>query len=67
MTENHLEQAERHVREGTAKVARQHEIVEQLKAGGHDVEQAEALLSTLEEVLAGARDHLVRVRSRQSR
>jgi hypothetical protein len=53
----HLAQAERHVAEGEARIARQAELVERLRGGGQDVAAAEALLTNLQQTLAIWKDH----------
>ena len=59
-SESHLSQAERHVREGEARVQRQLEVVRELEAAGHerDAERARELLAVLTEHLTVARRHL---------
>jgi Fe2+ or Zn2+ uptake regulation protein len=59
--EDHLTQAQRHVREGEQRVADQRQRIAQLAADGHDTTDAEALLATLEQTLALMRDHLAQV------
>ena len=58
--EDPLAQAERHVREGAERVERQTAIHAKLVRDGHETEadQARAVLETLKETLAIARDHL---------
>lgn len=51
-TLNHLEEAERHVREGARRVDRQRELLAQLREGGHPTEKGEALLAQFESILA---------------
>ena len=60
MAETALEQAQRHVREGEARVREQAQLVEGLKADGHDFEEGEKLLKTMETNLDLARQHLKR-------
>ena len=55
--------AERHVREGGARVARQHEIVLQLRGRGLDSGMAESLLAQFEDVLVAHKLHLQRLKS----
>jgi hypothetical protein len=52
---------ERHVREGEARVARQREIVHQLRGRGLDSEMAECLLAQFEDALAVHKIHLHRL------
>ena len=58
--EDALAQAERHVREGEARVVRQIVLIEKLKRDGHPraAEQASVLLVTLQTSLGLFRDHL---------
>ena len=58
--EDPLAQAERHVREGEGRIARQHEIIAELDRDGHAPMAAEArqLLATLQQTLDLAREHL---------
>lgn len=56
--ESPLEQAERHVREGEARVARQAALVERLTALGFDPGNARTVLAQLLTTLALAREHL---------
>lgn len=56
--ENVLEMARRHVRDGEGLVARQAEILGDLRRHGHDTQLAEALLQTLENTLQQMRQHL---------
>ena len=67
--ETELEMAERHVREGEAHVARQRDLVAELRRDGHDTEQAEQLLTTFEATLAQHRKglELVKAHSNASR
>lgn len=59
--ERHLEQANRHIAEATARIERQAEIVMRLSRDGHDATQAEALLQTFEQSLALAHEHRDRI------
>jgi hypothetical protein len=52
VTETKLDQAARHVREGKLIVARQRALIAHQKAGGHDTEAAENLLTLFERTLA---------------
>ncbi|HYG88087.1 MAG TPA: hypothetical protein VD978_17705 [Azospirillum sp.] len=58
--EDPLTQAERHVREGAARVDRQSAIYDKLVRDGHETEaaQAKAILNTLKDTLDLAREHL---------
>ena len=51
MLEAHLAQAERHVAKGEEHIRRQHQIICDLQAGGHDVSTAIAVLDQFEEML----------------
>jgi hypothetical protein len=50
--ERHLFLAEKHVSEGERHIARQREIVAELKDNGHDLETARNLLARFEELYA---------------
>lgn len=63
--ETDREMAERHVREAENHVARQSEVVEQLRIDGHDTKLAEELLVQFEAVLAEHKQHLTLVRAKQ--
>jgi hypothetical protein len=67
MQETELEMAERHVREGAAHVARQKELLEQLRRDGHDDTQAEELLTVFEATLQEHRDDLERIRAKEGK
>lgn len=56
--EDHLTQAQRHVREGEQRVVDQRHRIAQLAADGHDTTDAHKLLATLEQTLALMRNHL---------
>ena len=58
--ETPLEQAERHVREGEARVSRQEEIIIEMERDHHSTtaETARKVLETLQKTLAVAREHL---------
>ena len=58
LPEDHLTQAQRHVREGEQRVANLRHRIAQLAKDGHDTTDADALLATLEHTLALMRDHL---------
>jgi hypothetical protein len=58
--ESSLEQAERHVREGEERVARQAALVQRLVARGLDPAGAEAILESLRASLELSREHLRR-------
>jgi hypothetical protein len=53
MEERHLALANRHIEEGQARIERQAELVEQLKARGQSAQRAEAFLRLLEDTLSG--------------
>jgi hypothetical protein len=61
-TLSHLEEAERHVREGAGRVERQRELVARLQQGGHPTEEPEALLAQFDETLAAHIESLDRLR-----
>lgn len=63
--ETELEMAERHVQQGQLHVARQCELIEELRIDGHDTTQAEELLAEFEAILAEHRKHLEFLRVRQ--
>ena len=66
LVDEHLAQAERHVTDGEALVARQREIVERLERGGHDTREAMTLLRQLEQAQAlhiQERDRLLQERA----
>jgi hypothetical protein len=58
--ESSLQQAERHVREGEERVARQAALVQRLFARGLDPAGAEAILESLRASLELSREHLRR-------
>ena len=62
--ESELEMAERHVREGERHVRSQLAIVDFLRRHDHPLETAEALLTTLQEILELHREHLARLKAR---
>lgn len=64
--ETELEMAERHVLEGEIHVARQYDLLEQLRIDGHDTKQAEALLAEFEAILAEHKQHLASIRKEKS-
>jgi hypothetical protein len=49
ITERHLAQAERHVREGEQRLEHQRAIIDERRRDGHDVELSEQLLAEMEE------------------
>ena len=53
----HLAKAERDVAEGTGRVSRQADLVEQLRGSGHDVATATELLETLRQTLQAWEAH----------
>jgi hypothetical protein len=57
VAERHLPQADRHITEGEARVARQRALVGELAADGHDAAMAEGLLATMLASLARMREH----------
>lgn len=59
--EPQLQMARRHVREGRARVARQQEIVAELREGGYPTEIAKTLLVTLEATQRLHEEHLIRI------
>jgi hypothetical protein len=66
-SENALSMATRHVRQSEDRVARQRQLVEKLRADGHDTTKAENILATLEASLREHRDHLTRLVARNLR
>ena len=63
--ETELEMAARHVREGEIHVARQVELIEQLRLDGHDTRQAEELLAEFEAILSEQKKHFELIRARR--
>jgi hypothetical protein len=63
-SENTLAMATRHVRQSEGRVARQRQVVEKLRADGHDTTQAGNILATLEALLRQHREHLTRLVAR---
>ena len=59
--ETELQMVQRHVRQGTAHLQRQHEIVVWLKAKGHPTETAETFLSQLADLQQLHEAHLARL------
>lgn len=59
--ESKLEMVQRHVRQGEAHVAKQHEIIAKLHALGRPVDVAERLLESFEYSLDEHRAHLARI------
>ena len=58
---DHLEQAERHVRQGAVHLQNQRALIERLETGGHDTKESRRLLQQFEEMQAlhvGDRDRL---------
>jgi hypothetical protein len=49
--------ADRHIREGEGRLARQSEVVRQLAYDGHDTLDAESLLQTMNDALAAMETH----------
>lgn len=60
-SENALAMAAQHVRQSERRVARQRQLVEELRTDGHDTTEAENVLGTLEALLRQHRDHLTRL------
>jgi hypothetical protein len=58
LPETRLQMAERHIREGQARIARQYEIIAKLRHEGHSTLAAEGLLAVFETTLAGFREQL---------
>jgi hypothetical protein len=56
-----LSNAEQHVLDGERHVARQYEIIAELKVQGHSIELAERLLENFQGLLQIHRDHLARI------
>lgn len=55
--QQHLDQANQHVREAEERIAKQEALVRQLAADGHDIRDAEALLQAFRDTLAGMKEH----------
>ena len=64
--ETELEMVQRHVREGEAHVARQREIVVELRERGDPTEMALALLAEFEDLLHQHKAHLIRIEAKGS-
>jgi hypothetical protein len=64
--EDALAQAERHIREGEARIARQIALIEKLDRDGHEhvADTARELLETFQNVLENWRADLVRIECR---
>jgi chromosome segregation ATPase len=62
-----LAEANRHIVESRAQIARQRQLIGQLSADGHDVTDAEKLLRTLEESLEAMQRHREHIRRQLSR
>ena len=60
--ETTLQIVERHVREARLLIARQREIIEELRFGGHPTLAAESLLKVFEETLETHKEHADRLR-----
>jgi len=60
----HHAEAERHVAEGRAHVARQREIVLQLERDGHDTTEARKLLDTFEVTQRAHEEHLANIKAK---
>ena len=67
--EDALAQAERHVREGEARITRQVALIEELDRTGHEhaADTARELLETFRKLLQTWRGHLVRIGRRHRR
>lgn len=63
--ETELQMAERHVRQGEVNVARQGQLIEQLRIDGHDTREAEELLAEFEAIFTEHKKHLERIRAAQ--
>ena len=59
--ETELQMVQRHVRQGEAHVARQHEIVAELRERGHPTDMAVVLLGEFEDLLRLHEAHLARL------
>jgi len=53
----HLEEAERHVHDAEAQVAKQGKVLDDLARDGHDTKEAKELLGTFQKVLAVMKEH----------
>lgn len=64
MTESPLEQAERHVREGAARIARQEVLLAELERDGHEnlLPRAREALALFKSIQAVSEGHLARER-----
>ena len=59
--ESELDMVERHVRDGAAQVARQHQLVLRLSARGRDSDIAAGLLDVFQSIQAAHVAHLARI------
>jgi hypothetical protein len=55
--QEHLDQANQHIREAEERIARQEAIVRELATDGHDTHNAEALLQIFRDTLARMKEH----------
>lgn len=62
--ETDLKMVRRHVRQGAARVARQSQLVAELRADGWPTEAAERLLANFEEIQRQHEAHLARLEGR---
>ena len=53
----HLVQADRHIQEAKAHIARQLELIKKLRKDGHDTDLAESMLDALETTLRALERH----------
>ena len=58
-----LEKAERDIRDGEARVAHQRQLIDELRRDGHDTEEAEKLLWTLQQSLEAWKAHRDTIRT----
>ena len=57
-----LDKAEQDIRDGEARVAHQRQLVDELRRDGHDTEEAEKLLWTLQQSLDAWKSHRETIR-----
>jgi hypothetical protein len=64
--EAEIEMGKRHIREGEEHIARQEQIVGELRRDGHPTAEAESLLKVFRETLASHKDHMELLRREEA-
>lgn len=64
LEELELIKGETHISEGQSRIARQVALLSHLEAGGHDTQQAERLITVMQQTLVEWERHLVLIRHR---